>query len=155
MKIIDEQALADLTAQAMAAPRQRANRNLHADLGDPLQRLVIAFEPGTYVRPHRHPDRFECFILIRGRCVLVTFDEDGRVDTRLSLAGDANRVVEIPAGTWHTLVSLETGTVAMEVKPGPYQPTAAGDFAAWAPAEGDAAVPAFLDRLAASESVVM
>ena len=45
--------LSDLKQQSEAAanaPRLRAHRNLHPELSDPVQRLAIAMEPGTYVR---------------------------------------------------------------------------------------------------------
>ncbi|HIC0138358.1 TPA: WbuC family cupin fold metalloprotein, partial [Enterobacter hormaechei] len=43
------------SAQAANSPRLRAHHNFHPELSDPVQRLAIAMEPGTYVRPHRHP----------------------------------------------------------------------------------------------------
>jgi cupin fold WbuC family metalloprotein len=66
---------------------------------------------------------------------LLSFADDGRVESRIELAEDAVRLVEIPAGAWHSLVSREPGTLVVEVKPGPYQPTPEADFAAWAPPE--------------------
>ena len=53
--------------QAQQSPRQRANCNLHPQLDDPIQRLAIAMEPGTYVRPHRHPHTWELLYPLRGR----------------------------------------------------------------------------------------
>lgn len=49
--------LSDMQQQSEAAatsPRLRAHRNFHPELSDPVQRLAIAMEPGTYIRPHRH-----------------------------------------------------------------------------------------------------
>ncbi|MGV8352525.1 WbuC family cupin fold metalloprotein, partial [Pseudomonas aeruginosa] len=49
--------LSDMQQQseaAASAPRLRAHRNFHPELSDPIQRLAIAMEPGTYIRPHRH-----------------------------------------------------------------------------------------------------
>lgn len=136
MRVIDASELAELSARAAALPRRRTNINLHADSTDGVQRMVIAFEPDTYIRVHRHSLQFETFILLRGRCALLTFAGDGAVDHRIELAEDAVRVVEIPAGAWHALVSGAPGTLVVEVKPGPYQPTAEADFAPWAPPEG-------------------
>lgn len=131
--------LDDLTRAARAAGRLRMNRNLHPALTDQVQRLLNAFEPGTYVRPHRHgAGRWELFLIIRGRAALLAFDDHGRVTERheLDAAGPA-RIIEVPGGTWHTLTALEPGTVLFEVKPGPYVPPTAKDFAAWAAGEND------------------
>ena len=147
MKVIDRAALDDLAAAAAAAPRRRSHRNLHDDLADPIQRLLMALETDTYVRPHRHPDKFELFLLLSGRCTLLTFDDAGAVIARIDLAEAGTRLVECPPGTWHTVLAEQSGSVVVEVKPGPYRPTAPEDFAGWAPAEGAPEVADYLDRL--------
>lgn len=131
--------IAGLVGEARNAPRKRKNLNLHTTLNDPIQRLLNALEPGTYVRPHRHntPGKWEFFAILRGRAQVLTFDDAGTVLERheLSPMGPV-QAVEIAAGTWHTLVASETGTVLLEVKPGPYTPAAPEDFAPWASPEG-------------------
>ncbi len=145
MKRIDIAALRALTAEAAAGPRRRKNLNLHESLDDPIQRLANAFEPGTYLRPHRHgPEVWELFVLLTGRAAMLTFDDAGCVTGRTELGADANLIVEIPPATWHSLISLAPGTVLFEVKRGPYRPTAGHDFAAWAPTEGAANASAFV-----------
>jgi len=139
MKHITTSVLDDLTAKAAASPRRRAHHNLHAVLEDPVQRLCVAIEPGTYIRPHRHADplTWEVFLMLRGSAVFLSFDDSGRVTERVVLAaGGPVHAIEIPAGTWHSIVSLEQGSVFFEVKQGPYKAPSAGNAAAWAPAEG-------------------
>ncbi len=134
--------LAALIREARNAPRRRKNFNLHPTLADPVQRLLNAFEPGTYVRPHRHgdPGKWELFVILQGRAVALSFDATGIVQERHELAPTgAVQVIEIAAGTWHTLVALESGTVLLEVKPCPYAPAGPRDFAPWAPPEGSSA----------------
>lgn len=137
MRAVTRTELAALSAAARDSARRRQNLNLHPALTDPVQRLLNAFEPGTYVRPHRHdaPGKWELFARLAGRAVVLGFDADGRVTDRIEL-DDARLLVEIPAGAWHTLAALEPGTVLLEVKPGPYVPLAPEGFAPWAPAEG-------------------
>lgn len=132
--------ISDLKQQSEAAansPRLRAHRNFHPELSDPVQRLAIAMEPGTYVRPHRHPHTFELLIPLSGRFVVLNFDDNGNVTRRVVL-GEESMALEMEAGTWHAVLSLDNGGVIFEVKHGGYQPVAAEDFAAWAPAEGEA-----------------
>ncbi len=141
MKRFDSAALAELSRAAAQSPRLRMNLNLHAAAQDPIQRLLNAFEPNTYVRPHRHrdPDRWELFTILAGRAAVLTFDDNGRVRERADLdSAEGVRVMEIAPAAWHTIVALAPGTVLFEVKAGPYVPTPAEDFAAWAPQEGDA-----------------
>lgn len=139
MKRIDQTLLTTLSTQAAASPRKRAHHNLHPQLDDPAQRLCIAMEPGTYVRPHRHmqPETWEILLILSGAVALLIFDESGKVLERIELAaGGEVTAVEIPANTWHAVASLKTGTVVFEVKQGPYAPISEVNYASWAPAEG-------------------
>lgn len=139
MQIIDTHLLDQLTAAAKINPRLRQNHNFHASYDEPCQRLLNAVEPGSYIRPHRHldPPRPETFVILRGRLAVIVFREDGQPENLLTLSGNGTaQGVDIPAGAWHTVIALESGTVFFETKPGPYLPLADKDWAPWAPAEG-------------------
>ena len=147
MKVIDTSMLSGLTDAAQSAARKRTNLNFHQSSDEAVQRLLIAMEPGSYVRPHRHLDarKWELFIVLQGELVALFFDDLGRVEQRLQLSSSGSvRGFEIPPGVWHCTVALAPGTVFAEVKQGPYVPTCDKDFAAWAPPEGDARCARFL-----------
>jgi len=130
--------LNDMQQQSEAAahsPRLRQHRNFHPELSDPVQRLAIAMEPGTYIRPHRHPHTFELLLSLRGRFLVLNFDDSGKVIRRVVL-GEECTALEMEAGTWHAVLSLDNGGIIFEVKHGGYQPVTEQDSAAWAPAEG-------------------
>lgn len=137
MKQITLQDLQQQSEAAATSPRLRAHRNFHPELSDPVQRLAIAMEPGTYVRPHRHPHTFELLLPLRGRFLVLNFNDEGIVTRRVVL-GETCMALEMEAGTWHAVLSLDPGGVIFEVKHGGYQPVAGHDFAGWAPAEGEA-----------------
>ena len=136
MKQITPAMLSTLGQQAQASPRRRANLNLHPQLDDPIQRLAIAMEPDTYVRPHRHPHTWEMLHPLAGRFVVLEFDEAGKVLSRTLLGAGENaaRLIELPAGRWHAVLSLDPGAVIFEVKHGPYLPLGEADLAPWSPA---------------------
>ncbi|WP_279048483.1 WbuC family cupin fold metalloprotein [Cedecea davisae] len=136
MKQITFSDLQKQSEQAANSPRLRAHRNLHPELSDPVQRLAIAMEPGTYVRPHRHPHTFELLTSLSGRFLVLNFDDNGNVTHRVVLGEDC-KVLETEAGTWHAVLSLDKGGVIFEVKYGAYQPVAEQDMAPWAPAENE------------------
>lgn len=137
MKQITFDDLKQQSSAAASAPRLRAHRNFHPELSDPVQRLAIAMEPGTYIRPHRHPHTFELLLPLSGRFVILNFDEQGVVTRRVVL-GEECVALEMDAGTWHSVLSLDHGGVIFEVKHGGYQPVTEQDSAPWAPAEGKA-----------------
>lgn len=138
MKQLTDTMLAALSQQAGQSPRLRANHNLHRELSDPIQRLAIAMEPDTYVRPHRHPQTWEMLLPLRGRFVVLCFDDAGAVNSR-TLLGEDCKVTELPAATWHAVLSLDSGGVIFEVKHGPYAPLGQSDFAPWGKPDAEAA----------------
>lgn len=146
---IDQVLLDRVTSEAARHARLRMNHNFHRH-EEPVQRLLNAVEPGSYVRPHRHhdPPKWEMFVCLRGRGAALVFDDDGRIAEihRLDPAqGDYG--VEIPAGVWHSIVSLSPGSVFLEIKEGPFEPKHAGVFAPWSPAPDDPGAAAFLAAL--------
>jgi cupin fold WbuC family metalloprotein len=148
MKLFSTALLDELTAKATASPRGRSHYNIHASAADPVQRFFVVANRESYIRPHRHLSRSELGLVIRGQFDVVTFDEHGVVCARYAV-GDATPSIgfETPQGVWHTLVVRTDGAAFLEVKEGPYDPAIVSEFAAWAPAEGDARVPIFLKWL--------
>lgn len=138
MKQLTDTLLAELSQQARQSPRLRANHNLHQELSDPVQRLAIAMEPDTLVRPHRHRQTWEMLLPLRGRFVVLCFDDTGTVTSR-TLLGEGCAVIELPAGTWHAVLSLDSNGVIFEVKHGPYDAQTASEFAPWCADDADAA----------------
>lgn len=137
MKTIDADTIAALKAEATQVARRRTHATLHDELSDPVQRVVIALQPGTYVRPHRHGHGvWELFALLDGALAVLSFDGDGTVTQRVELRPGGARMAQLEPGSWHTVIALAPDTLALEIKPGPYRPTSDKDFAAWAPAEG-------------------
>lgn len=54
MKLISEELLDSVSQEARESSRLRMNYNFHESLDAPIQRLLNALEPGTYLPPHRH-----------------------------------------------------------------------------------------------------
>jgi len=135
----DETLLKATIEEAHVSPRHRHITRFH-DLPEPFQRMLNAVEPGSYIRPHRHldPDKDEVFIALQGSALIVRYHDDGTpLEGVLLDAEGPVRGVEIPAGAWHSLLSLQSGTVLFEAKGGPYLAATDKDFAPWAPAETD------------------
>jgi cupin fold WbuC family metalloprotein len=146
---VDPKLLDSLIAQARAHPRRRMNHNLHR-MEDPIHRLLNAMEPDSYVAPHRHlaAPRAETLACIRGRGAIVLFGDDGTMTESFLLSPNGPElIVEVPAGRWHSLVAIESGTVFFEVKAGPYAPPAAADVANFAPASGSPQAAGYVELM--------
>ena len=83
--------------------------------------MLNTVEPGTDIPIHRHPDKDESFVILRGKVRSTTYNDDGSViDSVVLSQEDGIYGVDIPKNTWHKLESLEPGSVIFECKQGPY-----------------------------------
>ena len=124
------QAILDkLTAEAKASPRLRMNYDLRNSDKDQSQRMLNAIEPGSVIPIHRHSKTSETVVCLRGRLVWEFYDELERSCTERIELSPSGQVValNIPIGQWHTVKALESGSVIMEVKDGPYEPQSPAD----------------------------
>lgn len=121
---ITQAILDELTAKAKESPRLRMNLDLRNSADDTSQRMLNAIEPGSVVPIHRHQKTSETVVCLRGRLVEEFYDELERICTeRIELSPNGSVVaLNIPAGQWHTVKALESGTVIMEMKDGAYEP---------------------------------
>lgn len=126
-----------LTEQAKASPRLRMNMDLRNGPEDKSQRMLNAIEPGSPMPIHRHPKTSETVVCLRGRLVWEFFREvqgsglkvqdvqEPRAELvetiELSPNGDVV-ALNVPAGQWHTVRALESGSVILECKEGAYTP---------------------------------
>jgi cupin fold WbuC family metalloprotein len=138
MKCIDHALFEELCRKAERSPRRRTHHLLHDSHDEAVQRMIIALQPGTYFRPHRHGGpKWELLLVLEGSAACISFDEWGRVSERTEAGAHLHATgVEFPPGTWHSLVCLEPDTLIFECKPGPFVPIRPNEFAPWAPEEG-------------------
>ena len=118
---ITKQELDSLTEQAKASPRLRINFDLRNSVEDKSQRMLNALEPGTVMPIHRHRTTSETVVCIRGHFEEYFYDEHGNLTETIDMV-PGGTVLNIEAGQWHSLKSLESGTVLIEVKDGAYEP---------------------------------
>lgn len=121
---ITQTILDDLTTKAKASPRLRMNQDLRNCEEDTSQRMLNAIEPGSVVPIHRHQKSSETVVCLRGRVVEEYYDELERICTEaIELTPNGQTVaLNIPAGQWHTIRSLESGSVILEMKDGKFEP---------------------------------
>ena len=154
---IENDLLNEVSARAQSSSRRRMNHNFHKDYSDTLQRLLNAMEPLSYIQPHKHenPDKREVFLSLRGRILVVEFDQTGViVDHFLLDPLNGTCGAEIPERTYHTIIALDPGTVAYEIKDGPYNAIDDKNFAPWAPKEGDPGAGKYLEEILQKTGIV-
>ena len=124
---IDKELLDKLTEQAKASPRLRMNYDLRNSEEDGSQRMLNAIEPGTVMPVHRHLKSSETVVCVRGHFEEYFYDEDGVLTETVDMV-PGGVVLNVPIGVWHSLKSLESGTVLLECKDGKWEPLGEGEW---------------------------
>ena len=125
--IIDKKVLDELTAAAKASPRLRMNLDLRNSPEDGSQRMLNAIEPGTLMPIHRHRSSSETVVCVRGHFEEYLYDDSGVLLETVDMFPGGN-VLNVPAGQWHSLRSLDSGTVLLECKDGKWEPIGTEDL---------------------------
>ena len=151
--VINQTLLDKLTEEAKASPRLRMNYDLRNSTEDQSQRMLNAIEPGSPLPIHRHRHTSETVVCLRGRLVWEYYQEvqgsstseATKSMTRFKVQGVQEPKAElvetielspngpvvalnIPAGQWHTVRALESGSVILEMKEGAYEPIGPEDI---------------------------
>jgi cupin fold WbuC family metalloprotein len=155
MRLITQDLLDYLLAEAAVHPRRRAVHRFHAH-EEPVQRMLNAIHPGSYITPHKHenPDKVELIAILRGAAVVTHFSDVGEVLAchRIEV-GTPTLGVDIPPRSYHNFVALSP-CVILEIIQGPYIAETHKRFASWAPAEGTAETVGYLEQLEARIKLV-
>ena len=126
---ITQAILDELTEEAKASPRLRMNYDLRNSPEDKSQRMLNAIEPDSQLPVHRHRKSSETVVCLRGHLREMFYNDNGEVTEVIDLMPNSECVaVNIPIGQWHTVQSLESGTVILEVKDGAYEPLLSEDI---------------------------
>ncbi len=121
--IIDNSFLQGLSNLAKEKTRLRQNYDLRNSDEDQSQRMLNALEPGTIMPIHRHRNSSETVIVIKGALKEYFYDDMGNVIGEWVCAPNTDCVgLNVPAGQWHNLECLESGTVLFEAKDGAWEP---------------------------------
>lgn len=114
----------EISSQAKDSPSFKMNLDLRNGENDTSQRMLNAIEPGSVVPVHRHRNTSETVVCLRGKLVEEYYDDLERMCTESIVLTPNGQTValNIPAGQWHTIRSLESGSVILEVKDGKFEP---------------------------------
>ncbi len=121
------------------SPRKRIILPIHRVQEAEVQRMINFLQPGTYIRPHKHPmpHATESIVMLNGSIRFFTFDDKGnRLTSRILNSKPFTGVIDIEPDVWHSFIVLEPDTVLFECKKGPYSAKSDKYFADWSPEEG-------------------
>lgn len=120
--LISVELLDALSAQAQASPRLRMNYDLRNTPADQSQRMLNALEPGTVMPIHRHRNTSETAVVLRGKVKWLYYNDKGEITDTFVVAPGTDLVgINVPIDQWHSLECLESGSVILATKDGPWE----------------------------------
>ena len=128
--VINQKILDELSAQAKVSPRLRQAFDLRNTPEDNSQRMLNAIEPDSVMKIHRHQKTSETVVCLRGKVIEEFFDELERIctDSIVLTPNGPNVAVNFPAGQWHSIRAVESGSVVLAVKDGAWEPLSDADI---------------------------
>ncbi len=132
--------LETLKAAVRASAKRRARINTHPDGEDALHEMIIAIDPSSYIRPHKHPGKSEAFHIVEGEVDIVVFKDDGQIDQVVPLGapgGERSFYYRMSQPFFHTLIIRSDVLIVHEITNGPFRPQGT-IFADFAPEDSDA-----------------
>ncbi len=141
--------LRELCVEATQSFRRRSHLNVHKDYSEPAQKIFIAMQPDSYIRPHRHRKDGESLLAIEGQFEYIEFNDQGEITKRIRFGNSVceNLMIIVPSMRWHTVLCLQKNAILFEVKNGPFEPFAAKEFSTWAPEENSILAEQYLSFL--------
>ncbi len=125
MKIIGKEIISQVHKQAGESPRLRMNYNIHESLEEDVHKLLNSLQPGTVMPIHRHlhPAKKETFVLLQGALEVRKYNDDKTITEKYVMSRESGNIIcEIMPDEWHSFEVLESDTLILEIKKGPYVP---------------------------------
>ncbi len=138
-KRLDSGDLAAIEASSGLVERKRSRICCHAGLQSNPQDMIICLRRGTYIRPHRHYNKVESGLCLRGEADAVFFSEDGGIVDTWCMGPEHTRrpfYYRIEEPVYHCLFVRSEVFVFHEFSTGPFRREDT-EFAPWSPDEHD------------------
>lgn len=123
-----------LCERSRQVDRQRATHFFHDPKYKGSQFGINVIQPNSYIRPHARQEP-EKMISLKGQVCSLQFDEQGKI-IRRAVIDKNNPFLEIPGGTFQTVVSLQPDSAIGVTIQGPLRDDYRED-AIWAPSEAE------------------
>lgn len=150
-KTLDGRCLEAIAESTPHTEKKRSRICCHDDLASNPQEMLICLSKETYIRPHRHFNKSESGLCLRGYADVVFFDEGGGILDSWIMGPEAEGFpfyYRIESPVFHCLIVRSEQFLFHEVSSGPCR-SEDTEFAPWSPDETDeTAVAEFAARLA-------
>ena len=120
---INNELVDQIIGEAKQSQRYMARLLMHFDHEDPVQEMLIAMGRDCAVMPNRSPGRSESLQIVKGELLLIVFDDNGKVVSRVKMGpagSDKVFLYRLSSTPWHTMIPLSEIVKVHEVIEGPF-----------------------------------
>ena len=120
---INNDIIEQIIEEASQSQRHMARLLMHFDHEDPVQEMLIAMGRDCAVMPNRSPGRSESLQIVKGELLLIVFDDNGKVVSRVEMGpygSDKTFLYRLSSTPWHTMIPLSEIVVVHEALQGPF-----------------------------------
>jgi len=151
---VTPQIIKELKRKALDSKNKRFRLCMHHSNAHQTQEMIIVFNKGTFMPPHRHPKgKSESYHIIEGDMIVYFFNNKGEVIKKIemgSIKRNKTCVYRLSNSIWHMPLVVSEWLVYHETYSGPFKKEYDVEFPCWAPPEEDKKkVRVFLDSLKA------
>ena len=121
---INNDIIEQIIEEASQSQRHMARLLMHFDHEDPVQEMLIAMGRDCAVMPNRSPGRSESLQIVKGELLLIVFDDNGKVVSRVEMGpagSDKVFLYRLSSTPWHTMIPLTKMFVVHETLQGPFK----------------------------------
>ena len=121
----------------------------HKNIDQKLHEMFITHAKDYYVRPHRHFNKSESILILKGNADLVLFNDKGDIDNVVKLdefSSGENFYHRIDLPIYHSIIIKSKYLVFYEVTTGPLKQNET-EFASWSPEINSQDVDEFMNNM--------
>lgn len=110
----------------------------HKNEGSKIHEMLIVHKTGAYVRPHKHTNKTESFILLKGKLRVIIFNNKGKILKTINMGPISSSNVfyyKMQKSYFHSFI-IDRDSYFFEITKGPFRVNET-IFPEWAPLETD------------------
>lgn len=136
---LDHEDIDQLIELASRNKRKRIRYCVHESPNDNVHEMFIVHPRGAYVRPHKHLNKIESMLVLKGNVDYVVFEDDGSVRKVIQMGDSSSGKTfynSMRESIFHTLLIRSEWLVFLEITQGPFERKDTL-FAEWSPEESN------------------
>jgi cupin fold WbuC family metalloprotein len=132
---IDKEFIKNLNDLANGNDTKRSRLLIHSNADSKIHEMLIFFRKDSYIKPHKHINKTESYLILEGDLDVIYFNEDGSFNNKINLKNYSSGntfFLRSENSLFHTLRIISDFVILIETTNGPAIKDET-EYANWAP----------------------